>query len=82
MADKNMKRITDEKLEDVTGGRGFGLASQFSSQVSSHHRKHEAEVEKLSQEALKRLNPNDPLSWFQTVADVVDEIGVTEYERF
>lgn len=69
MADKNINSISDEELEEVAGGKGFGLGSQF----SSHYRKHEAEVEKLSQEALKRLNPNDPLSWFQTVADVFDE---------
>ena len=69
MTDKNINSISDEELENVTGGKGFGLGSQF----SSHYRKHEAEVEKLSQEALKRLNPNDPLSWFQTVADVFDE---------
>jgi hypothetical protein len=75
MSDNNKEKIMDEKLEDVTGGRGFGLASQFSSQFSSHHRKHEAEVEKLSQEALKRLNPKDPSSWFQTVADLFNERG-------
>ena len=80
MADKNMERITDEELENVAGGGGSGAGAL--SRFHAHEREHKAEVEKLSQEALKRLNPNDPLSWFQTVADVVDEIGVTEYERF
>ena len=69
MADKNMKSISDEELKEVNGGKCAGAAPS----VISHDRKHKAEVEKLSQEALKRLNPNDPLSWFQTVADVFDE---------
>ena len=69
MSDNNKEKIMDEKLEDVTGGRCFGLPPGF----SSHRRKHKEEVEKLSQEALKRLDPKDPSSWFQTVADVFDE---------
>ena len=73
MSENNKENLVDEELENVTGGKGFGLGSQF----SSHYRKHEAEVEKLSQEALKRLNPKDPSSWFQTVADVFDE----KYEK-
>ncbi len=72
MADKNINSISDEKLEDVTGGRGGGCAGALS-QFYSHEREHKAEVEKLSQEALKRLDPKDPSSWFQTVADVFDE---------
>ena len=71
MADKNINSISDEKLEDVTGGRGSGAGAL--SRFHSHEREHKAEVEKLSQEALKRLDPKDPSSWFQTVADVFDE---------
>jgi len=63
MADKNIDSISDEKLEDVTGGKGdIGMWSY-------HNRK----IEELSQEALKRLDPKDPSSWFQIVADVCDE---------
>lgn len=63
MSDNNKEKIMDEKLEDVTGGKGdIGMWSY-------HNRK----IEELSQEALKRLDPKDPSSWFQTVADVCDE---------
>ena len=73
MSDNNKEKIMDEKLEDVTGGKAAGCSPGAISQFYSHEREHKAKVEKLSQEALKRLNPNDPLSWFQTVADVFDE---------
>ncbi|WP_408069286.1 hypothetical protein [Butyrivibrio sp. JL13D10] len=64
MADKNMKRISDEELENVAGGRlgRFALNSEKARQK-----------EDFVEEAKKRINPNDPLSWFQTVADVFDE---------
>ncbi len=63
MSENNKENLLDEELEDVTGGKGdIGM-------FSYHNRK----VEELSQEALKRLDPKDPLSWFQTVTDVFDE---------
>ena len=66
MADKNMKRISDEELENVAGGRfcRHGFKSEKARQK-----------ENFVEEAKKRLNPNDPLSWFQTVVDLFDERG-------
>jgi hypothetical protein len=75
MSENNKKNLVDEELENVTGGRGSGAGAL--SRFHSHEREHKAKVEKLSQEALKRLDPKDPLSWFQTVADVFDE----KYEK-
>ncbi len=31
--------------------------------------------ERFVEEAKKRLDPNDPMSWFQTVMDLCDERG-------
>ena len=66
MADKNMKRISDEELENVAGGR-FGRHVIKSEKTR--------QKENFVEEAKKRLNPNEPLSWFQTVVDLFDARG-------
>ncbi len=69
MADKNINSILDEELENVTGGKGFGKSST----AFRREMKRQKKVEQLAKEAVGRMNPNDPTSWFQTVSDVFDE---------
>ena len=71
MADKNIKKISDEELEEVAGGGPRPGAGPFTKMARAEERKKKAFVE----EAKKRLNPNDPLSWFQTVVDLFNERG-------
>lgn len=71
MADKNIKKISDEELEEVAGGGPRPGAGQFTKMTRAEEQKKKAFVE----EAKKRLNPNDPLSWFQTVVDLFNERG-------
>ncbi|MBE5824802.1 MAG: hypothetical protein E7308_12125 [Butyrivibrio sp.] len=67
MADKNMKRISDEELEEAAGGTTtFGVGAQI---------KKKQEKEAFIGEAKKRLDPKDPSSWFQTVMDLFNERG-------
>ncbi len=69
MTDKNINSISDEELENVAGGKGFGKSS------TSYRRemKRQKKVEQLAKEAVERMDPNDPTSWFQTVTEVFDE---------
>ena len=69
MADKNINSISDEELEEVAGGGPRPGAGQFTKMARAEERKKKAFVE----EAKNRINPNNPLSWFQTVSDVFDE---------
>ena len=71
MADKNINSISDEELEEVAGGGPRPGAGQFTKMTRAEELKKKAFVE----EAKKRLNPNDPLSWFQTVVDLFNERG-------
>ena len=68
MTDKNIKNFSDEELEEVAGGgpSTFGVGG---------HMKKKQEKAAFVEEAKKRLNPKDPSSWFQTVADLFDERG-------
>ena len=69
MTDKNINSISDEKLENVAGGKGFGKSST----AYTREMKRQEQVEQLAKEAVGRMDPNDPSSWFQTVVDVFDE---------
>ena len=71
MADKNIKKISDEELEEVAGGGHRPGAGQFTKMARAEERKKKAFVE----EAKNQINPNNPLSWFQTVADLFNERG-------
>ena len=71
MADKNTKKISDEELEEVAGGGPHPGAGPFTKMARVEERKKKAFVE----EAKNRINPNNPLSWFQTVADLFNERG-------
>ena len=71
MADKNTKKISDEELEEVAGGGPHPGAGPFTRMARAEEQRKRAFVE----EAKKRLNPNDPLSWFRTVVDLFDERG-------
>ena len=70
MSDNNKEKIMDEELENVTGGRGHGT---HHSSAYFEAMKRQKKVEQLAKEAVGRMNPNDPTSWFQTVSDVFDE---------
>ncbi|MBE5824801.1 MAG: hypothetical protein E7308_12120 [Butyrivibrio sp.] len=68
MSENNKKNLVDEELENVTGGKAEGANPGF------YKRKlHQKKVEQLAKEAVGRMDPNDPTSWFQTVCDVFDE---------
>ncbi|MBR1640998.1 MAG: hypothetical protein IJ683_01590 [Butyrivibrio sp.] len=69
MSENNKKNLVDEELENVTGGRGHGVNSS----AYGREMKRQKKVEQLAKEAVGRMNPNDPTSWFQTVSDVFDE---------
>ena len=71
MADKNINSISDEELEEVAGGGPHPGAGPFTRMAKAQEQRKRAFVE----EAKKRLNPNDPLSWFQTVMDLFNERG-------
>ena len=65
MADKNMKRISDEELENVAGGihPAFGFKKK----------RRKKEVEQLTQEALVsgKIDPSDPSTIIQAVRDTL-----------
>ena len=69
MSENNKENLVDEELENVTGGKGFGQSST----AYKREMKRQKKVEQLAKEAVGRMNPNDPTSWFQTVSDVFDE---------
>ena len=69
MSENNKENLVDEELENVTGGRGFGKSST----AFTREMKRQKKVEQLAKEAVGRMDPNDPTSWFQTVSDVFDE---------
>ena len=69
MSENNKENLVDEELENVTGGRGFGTSST----AYRREMKRQKKVEQLAKEAVGRMDPNDPTSWFQTVSDVFDE---------
>ena len=71
MADKNINSISDEELEEVAGGGPRPGYGPFTKMARAEERKKKAFVE----EAKNRINPNNPLSWFQTVADLFNERG-------
>ena len=67
MADKNINSISDEELKEVNGGGRVGGAGRACTRSINRDR--------FVEEAKKRINPNDPLSWFQTVVDLFGERG-------
>ena len=69
MSENNKENLVDEELENVTGGKGFGKSST----AFRREMKRQKKVEQLAKEAVGRMDPNDPTSWFQTVSDVFDE---------
>jgi len=73
MSDNNKEKIMDEKLEDVTGGKGFGKSSTAFIREREREMERQKKVEQLAKEAVGRMDPNDPTSWFQTVTEVFDE---------
>ena len=68
MADKNMKRISDEELENVAAGGRLGHSN-----LAAREMKRQEQVEQLAKKAVERMDPNNPTSWFQTVTEVFDE---------
>ena len=68
MSENNKENLVDEELETVTGGK-FGGHPHLGTRELERQKK----VEQLAKEAVGRMDPNDPTSWFQTVSDVFDE---------
>ena len=70
MSENNKRKLMDEELENVAAGGRLGHSN-----LAAREMKRQEQVEQLAKDAVGRMDPNDPLSWFQTVADVVDERG-------
>ena len=68
MSENSVRKITDEEIEKVTGGKFGGHPH-----LGTRERERQEKVEQLAKEAVGRMDPNDPTSWFQTVSDVFDE---------
>jgi len=68
MSENNKRKFMDEELENVAGGGRLGHSN-----LTAREMKRQEQVEQLAKEAVGRMDPNDPLSWFQTVTDVFDE---------
>ena len=68
MSENNKRKFMDEELENVAGGGRLGHSN-----LAAREMKRQEQVEQLAKEAVGRMDPNDPSSWFQTVTDVFDE---------
>ena len=68
MSENNKRKFMDEELENVAGGGRLGHSN-----LTAREMKRQEQVEQLAKEAVGRMDPNDPSSWFQTVTDVFDE---------
>jgi hypothetical protein len=67
VSENNKENLVDEELENVTGGGSNGV------NPNKREIRRQKKVEQLAKEAVGRMDPNDPTSWFQTVCDVFDE---------
>ena len=68
MSENNKRKFMDEELENVAGGGRLGHSN-----LTAREMKRQEQVEQLAKEAVERMDPNDPTSWFQTVTEVFDE---------
>lgn len=68
MSENNKRKFMDEELENVAGGGRLGHSN-----LTAREMKRQEQVEQLAKEAVGRMDPNDPSSWFKTVTDVFDE---------